>query len=142
MADFENEQLLRLTAEIVGAYVSKHSLPAAELPGLIQNVSSSLGQLSKSEPPPEPLVPAVPVNKSVTPDYIISLEDGRRFKSLKRHLAAQYGMTPDEYRTRWGLPSDYPMVAPNYAAKRSQLAKSMGLGRETPRPIAPRRREG
>ena len=131
MAELDRDHKLRLTGAIVSAYVGKHSLPAPDLPGLIRNVYNSLDQLASAEPAVEPLVPAVPVNKSVTADYIISLEDGRRFKSLKRHLAAQYGMTPEDYRQRWNLPSDYPMVAPNYAAKRSQLAKSMGLGRDT-----------
>jgi predicted transcriptional regulator len=138
MAELEYEQKLKLTGSIVSAYVGKHSLPASELPGLIQNVFSSLEKLAVAEAQPEPLVPAVPINKSVTPDYIISLEDGRRFKSLKRHLAAQYGLTPEQYRARWNLPSDYPMVAPNYAAKRSALAKSMGLGREMLRTVTGR----
>lgn len=131
MAELDRNHKLRLTGAIVSAYVGKHSLPMPDLPNLIRSVYGSLDQLASTEPAVEPLVPAVPVNKSVTADYIISLEDGRRFKSLKRHLAAQYGMTPEDYRARWNLPSDYPMVAPNYAAKRSQLAKSMGLGRDT-----------
>jgi predicted transcriptional regulator len=131
MAEPDRDHKLRLTGAIVSAYVGKHSLPRPDLPGLIRSVFNSLDQLTSAEPAAEPLVPAVPINKSVTADYIISLEDGRRFKSLKRHLAAQYGMTPEDYRARWNLPSDYPMVAPNYAAKRSQLAKSMGLGRDT-----------
>ena len=130
MAELEHEHKLELTCAIVSAYVGNHSLPAADLAQLIKNTYSSLDKLDDKEPEAEPLVPAVPVAKSVTSDYIISLEDGRRFKSLKRHLAAQYGMTPEDYRMRWNLPADYPMVAPNYAAKRSQLAKSMGLGRE------------
>ena len=92
---------------------------------------ASLQKLTgSSEPERTPAVPAVPIKKSVTPDYIISLEDGRKFKSLKRHLSAHYGMTPDDYRAKWNLPSDYPMVAPNYAATRSALAKTMGLGRK------------
>lgn len=131
MAEINRSQKLKLTGSIVSAYVGKHSLPAGELPSLIRNVFVSLEKLSRDETPEAPPVPAVAINKSVTPEYIISLEDGRRFKSLKRHLAAQYGMTPDDYRTRWNLPPDYPMVAPNYAAKRSALAKTMGLGRET-----------
>ena len=130
MAELEHEHKLELTCAIVSAYVGNHSLPATDLAQLIKNTYASLDKLDDKEPEAEPLVPAVPVAKSVTSDYIISLEDGRRFKSLKRHLAAQYGMTPEDYRTRWNLPADYPMVAPNYAAKRSQLAKSMGLGRE------------
>ncbi|AZN71294.1 MucR family transcriptional regulator [Georhizobium profundi] len=139
MSEIDNENKLRLTGAIVSAYVGKHSIPSSELAALLQNVYASLDQLAAGEVPAEPLVPAVPVAKSVTPEYIISLEDGRRFKSLKRHLAAQYGLSPEEYRARWGLPADYPMVAPNYAAKRSQLAKSMGLGREAPRSAPPLR---
>lgn len=130
MSEINRSQKLKLTGSIVSAYVGKHSLPASELPGLIRNVFGSLEKLARESEPAAPLVPAVPINKSVTADYLISLEDGRRFKSLKRHLAAQYGMTPDDYRQRWGLPADYPMVAPNYAAKRSALAKTMGLGRD------------
>ena len=91
---------------------------------------------------PEDLKPAVPIRKSVTPDYIISLEDGRKFKSLRRHLSSQYGLTPDEYRAKWGLPADYPMVAPNYAAARSALAKTMGLGRKAEEPDKPAKRSG
>lgn len=122
---------LELTASIVSAYVSKNSVPVAGLPDLVASVHASLQKLAgSSEAEPAPLTPAVPIKKSVTPDYIISLEDGRKFKSLKRHLSAHYGMTPDEYRAKWNLPSDYPMVAPNYAATRSALAKTMGLGRK------------
>jgi predicted transcriptional regulator len=128
---------LSLTADIVGAYVSKNSLPAAALTDLIGQVHQSLSGLSSRGTivPPTPLVPAVPIKKSVTPDYIISLEDGRKFKSMKRYLGLR-GMTPAEYRQKWGLPADYPMVAPNYAAARSQLAKSMGLGRKA-LPVVP-----
>src|SRR4030095_4761847 len=118
--------------EIVSAYVSKNALPTGSLPELIGQIHQSLRGLAtgqKSEPT-APLVPAVPVKKSVTPDYIVSLEDGRKFKSLKRHLATHYGLTPAEYRKKWSLPADYPMVAPNYAAARSELAKSMGLGQK------------
>jgi predicted transcriptional regulator len=122
---------LELTASIVSAYVSKNSVPAAGLPDLVASVHASLTKLAAApEPAPAPAIPAVPIKKSVTPDYLISLEDGRKFKSLKRHLSAHYGMTPDEYRAKWNLPSDYPMVAPNYAATRSALAKTMGLGRK------------
>ena len=122
---------LELTASIVSAYVSKNSVPVAGLPDLVASVHASLQKLAGSlEPEPAPLTPAVPIKKSVTPDYIVSLEDGRKFKSLKRHLSAHYGMTPDEYRAKWNLPSDYPMVAPNYAQARSALAKSMGLGQK------------
>lgn len=130
---------LELTASIVSAYVSKNSVPVAGLPDLVASVHASLQKLAGSpEPEPTPLTPAVPIKKSVTPDYIVSLEDGRKFKSLKRHLSAHYGMTPDEYRAKWNLPSDYPMVAPNYAATRSALAKTMGLGRKTGAKAAPK----
>jgi predicted transcriptional regulator len=122
--------VLTLTAEVVSAYVSKNPLPKSALPEVIAQVHQSLRALSgpKIEPRPE-LVPAVPIKKSVTPEYIISLEDGRKFKSMKRYLGLR-GMTPAEYRQKWGLPADYPMVAPNYAAQRSALAKTMGLGRK------------
>ena len=121
--------LLELTAHIVSAYVEKNRLPASGLPDLIASVSTSISGLGKPVVPvAAPLVPAVNPKKSVTPDFIICLEDGKKFKSLKRHLRTRYGMTPDEYRTKWGLPHDYPMVAPNYAKERSTLAKRMGLG--------------
>ena len=141
------------TAEIVAAYVSKNSVPAADLPAIIHSVYETLATLGappKVEAPAAPLVPAVPIRKSVTDEYIISLEDGRKFKSLKRYLQASHGMTPAEYRAKWGLPKDYPMVAPAYAAKRSLLAKSIGLGRKAteaveaepaatePEPVEPR----
>ena len=128
--------LLSLTAEVVSAYVAKNPLPSAALPEVIAQVHQSLRALSGANQGPQvPLVPAVPIKKSVTPDYIISLEDGRKFKAMKRYLGL-LGMSPDEYRQRWGLPGDYPMVAPNYAAKRSELAKSIGLGRK---PTAPQK---
>jgi predicted transcriptional regulator len=122
---------IALASDIVSAYVSKNAVPVSELPGVISAVHAALSGLANAkaaEKPAEPLTPAVPVKKSVSADYIICLEDGKKFKSLKRHLRTRYNMTPDEYRTRWGLPSDYPMVAPSYAAARSELAKSMGLG--------------
>lgn len=127
------EALLALTADVVSAYVSNNPVPAAQVSELIASIHSSLAGLSgngASTTPAEPLIPAVPIKKSVTPDFIVCLEDGKKFKSLKRHLMSSYGITPAEYRAKWGLPSDYPMVAPNYAAARSQLAKSMGLGRK------------
>jgi predicted transcriptional regulator len=116
---------------IVSAYVSNNSLRAADLPDLIGSVHLAIRQLSQSAAPtPEkvPDAPAVPIKKSVTKDYIICLEDGKKFKSLRRHLSSSYNMTPDEYRTKWGLANDYPMVAPSYSATRSQLAKDSGLG--------------
>jgi predicted transcriptional regulator len=142
MEEAKQDDVLSLTAEIVSAYVSKNALPTGSLPDLIGQIHQSLRGLAKGETsePAAPLVPAVPVKKSVTPDYIVSLEDGRKFKSLKRHLATHYGLTPAEYRKKWGLPADYPMVAPNYAAARSELAKSMGLGRKPKAAAAPKRR--
>ncbi|MCO6389343.1 MucR family transcriptional regulator [Aliihoeflea sp. 40Bstr573] len=121
-----------LTAEIVSAYVSNNPVPAAELPAFIASVHSALVSLTtpSAVEPAEAPKPAVNPKKSVSDDYIICLEDGQKFKSLKRHLMTHYNMTPDEYRVKWNLPSDYPMVAPNYAAARSALAKKMGLGRK------------
>jgi predicted transcriptional regulator len=122
---------VELTADVISAYVARNSVSASALPDIISSVHAALTALSAPAPAPEAAkpVPAVPIKKSVTPDYLISLEDGRRYKSLKRHLRGR-GLTPAEYRTKWGLPADYPMVAPNYAATRSELAKSMGLGRK------------
>jgi predicted transcriptional regulator len=123
---------IALTAEIVSAYVSNNSVSAGDLPALIGQVHSALTRVSSShgEAPSEPPKPAISVKRSVTPDYIVCLEDGKKFKSLKRHLRTQYSMTPEAYREKWDLPPDYPMVAPNYAAARSQLAKQMGLGQQ------------
>jgi predicted transcriptional regulator len=120
---------IELTAEIAAAYASNNRLAAADLPALIQSVSSAL--MATANPPPEPAevrTPAVPIRRSVQPDFIVCLEDGRQFKSLKRHLQTRYGLTPEAYREKWGLPKTYPMVAPNYAASRAALAKAMGLG--------------
>ena len=124
--------LIDLTADIVSAYVSNNTVASTDLPSLINEVHGALQKTASasSEPEPEPLKPAVPVKKSVMPDYIICLEDGKKLKMLKRHLATAYDMTPDEYRAKWGLPSDYPMVAPAYARKRQELAKKIGLGRK------------
>jgi predicted transcriptional regulator len=123
---------LELAAEIVSAFVSNNSVPASELPALIGSVHQALTQVasgSTQQPTEEPKkAPAVSVKKSIQPDYIVCLEDGKRFKSLKRHLRTVYDLTPDQYRAKWGLAPDYPMVAPNYAAARSELAKQMGLG--------------
>jgi predicted transcriptional regulator len=123
---------IELTAEIVSAYVSNNSVSAADLPALINQVHSALARVSSghAETPSEPLKPAISVKRSITPDHIVCLEDGKKFKSLKRHLRTQYNMTPEAYREKWDLPPDYPMVAPNYAAARSQLAKQMGLGQQ------------
>jgi predicted transcriptional regulator len=114
----------------VSAYVSNNTVVAGDLPNIISEVHDALSRASvnATQPPAEELKPAVPVKRSVTPEYIICLEDGKKFKSLKRHLRTHYNMSPEEYREKWGLPHDYPMVAPNYAAARSALAKKMGLG--------------
>jgi predicted transcriptional regulator len=127
-----NDNYIELTADIVSAYVSNNSVQAGDIPSLINQVHSALMRVStvQSDTPAEPLKPAVPVKKSITPEYIVCLEDGKKFKSLKRHLRTQYNMTPEQYRDKWGLAPDYPMVAPNYAAARSQLAKQMGLGQQ------------
>jgi predicted transcriptional regulator len=123
---------IELCADIVSAYVSNNSVPAADLPVLLNSVYAALTKTAQGqqEEPKVELMPAVSVRKSVTPDYIICLEDGKKFKSLKRHLRTQYNMTPEQYREKWSLPPDYPMVAPNYAAARSKLAKDMGLGQQ------------
>ncbi|WP_407048095.1 MucR family transcriptional regulator [Methyloraptor flagellatus] len=128
-----SSNLIDLAADIVSAYVANNTVSSGDLPSLIADVYAALQRTSSGvtpEPQPEPLKPAVPVKKSVTPDYIVCLEDGKKFKSLKRHLRTQYNMTPEEYREKWGLPADYPMVAPNYAQARSDLAKKMGLGQQ------------
>ena len=125
-------ELLTLTSQIVSAYVSKNSVPASELPALIGSINKSLKSLGQPQPEPEApvdLKPAVPIKKSVTPDYIVCLEDGKKLKMLKRHLMSSYNLTVDDYKKKWGLPSDYPVVAPNYANQRSELAKKLGLGR-------------
>lgn len=124
---------LRMTAEIVAAYASGNRLPAEQITETIENVFGTLAGLKMNghggEGEATPKKPAVPVGKSITPDYLICLEDGRKLKMLKRHLRAVYGLTPEDYRRRWALPADYPMVAPNYSKKRSSFAKQIGLGR-------------
>jgi predicted transcriptional regulator len=132
MSDAATKTFIDLTANIVSAYVSNNTTPASELPALISQIHGALVRLSggQAEAAPEPTKPAVPVKKSMTSDYLVCLEDGKKFKSLKRHLRTQYNMTPEQYREKWGLPPDYPMVAPNYAVARSQLAKKMGLGQQ------------
>ena len=130
MADTNpSSELLGLTAQIVSAHVSHNPVPASELPGLIQEVFRTLsGVGSAPAPEPERPQPAVPIKKSITPGYLICLEDGKKLKMLKRHLKTAYNLTPEQYRERWGLPADYPMVAPDYAKHRSSLAKKIGLG--------------
>ena len=132
MDDASNADFIGLTAEIVSAYVSNNTVASSDIPALISQVHSALLRVSsgQGEAASEPLKPAVPVKRSINPDFIVCLEDGKKFKSLKRHLRTQYGMTPEQYREKWSLPADYPMVAPNYAAARSRLAKQMGLGQQ------------
>ena len=129
MADDTQDMLLTLTADIVAAHVSNNNVGMADLPDLIGRVHGALSGLgTPAEPPVEELKPAVPVRSSVKPDYIVCLEDGKKLKMLRRYLMTNFGMTPDDYRTKWGLPRDYPMVAPAYAEKRRTLAKEIGLG--------------
>jgi predicted transcriptional regulator len=129
------EDLLRMTADVVAAYVSNNTLATGQLADVIHAVYNSLRGLEGqvAEPPAEPLKPAVPIRKSITPDFLVCLEDGKKLKMLKRHLRSTYNLTPDEYRTKWGLAPDYPMVAPKYAEQRSEFAKKIGLGRGTGR---------
>lgn len=125
----EKPELIDMTADIVAAYVASNSVAAADLTVLIQNVHRALSGLATGgEAPAAPKEPAVPVRRSITPDFLICLEDGRKYKSLKRHLRTKYNLSPEDYRAKWGLGKDYPMVAPNYARARSDLAKQMGLG--------------
>jgi MucR family transcriptional regulator, transcriptional regulator of exopolysaccharide biosynthesis len=128
----DKDNLIELTAEIVSAFVSSHKIESADLTSLIKDIHAALHRTAAGtvELEAEPLKPAVAVKKSVTSDYIVCLEDGHKFKSLKRHLRTHYDLTPEEYRAKWGLPADYPMVAPNYAKARSALAKQMGLGQK------------
>jgi predicted transcriptional regulator len=134
MSETSTDTFIDLAADIVSAYVSNNQVAVANLPGLIAEVHGALSRVAAGvavvEVAPEPLKPAVPVKKSINPDFIVCLEDGKKFKSLKRHLRTQYNMTPDDYRTKWGLPADYPMVAPAYAEARSNLARKMGLGQQ------------
>ena len=129
-------EILRLTAQIVSAHVAKNAVTPEALPALIQTVHRTLSNVGVVQPEPEKPQPAVPIRKSVFADYLVCLEDGKKLKMLKRHLATSYDMTPEQYRERWELPRDYPMVAPNYAQQRSSLAKQIGLGRK-PTEIAP-----
>jgi len=137
----EKSEFVEMTADIVSAYVSNSSVSVADLPALIQQVHKALVGIADSASTPEaapPAAPAVSIKKSITPDFLICLEDGRKFKSLKRHLRTKYDMSPEQYRAKWGLPKDYPMVAPNYAMARSNLAKQMGLGQGGRKPAGAR----
>jgi predicted transcriptional regulator len=126
----DKADVIEMTAEIVAAYVENNTISTSDLPGLIQSVHRALSGISTGTETVEvaPKEPAVPVRRSITPDHLVCLEDGRKFKSLKRHLRTKYNMSPEDYRAKWGLAKDYPMVAPNYAKARSELAKQMGLG--------------
>ena len=128
------DDMLRMTTEVVSAYVGNNSLPPAKIPDVINSVFGTLKTLDsgRTENGGDRQRPAVPIRKSVTPDFIVCLEDGKKLKMLKRHLRTNYGMTPEEYRAKWGLGADYPMVAPNYSAQRSSFAKRIGLGRGRP----------
>ncbi len=130
--DMDGSNFIELAADIVSAYVSNNSVSVGELPSLIGEVHAALMRVSTgvAETPAEAPKPAIAIRKSITPDHIVCLEDGKKFKSLKRHLRTQYDLSPEEYREKWGLPADYPMVAPNYAQARSDLAKQMGLGQQ------------
>lgn len=133
-----NEGMLRLSAMVVAAYVQHNNLPQADIPALIASTHAALTGLGKEQQLVEEKVsPAVSIRKSITPDWLICLEDGKKFKSLKRHLRTAYEMAPEQYRTKWGLPHDYPMVAPNYAEARSALAKNAGLGRQRKKAAEP-----
>jgi predicted transcriptional regulator len=140
----EGGEMLRMAANIVAAYVSHNPLPVGQISEVINTVYSSLRGISGGTvmPVAEALKPAVPVRRSITPEYLVCLEDGKKLKMLKRHLRAAYGLTPDEYRAKWGLPADYPMVAPNYANQRSEFAKKIGLGRKPGQRPGRRRGDG
>ena len=132
MSDSTSTIIAEVTSEVVAAYVAKNHLQPSELPSLIASVHAAFGGLGKPEAPavePTKLVPPVSIRKSITDEYLVSMEDGKRYKSLKRHLSIR-GLTPNEYRAKWGLSSDYPMIAPAYAARRSEIAKTIGLGRK------------
>ena len=134
MENPKGSELLKLASDIVAAYVSNNPVPIAELPGMIKSVHATLGSLSAGGAGEiaTSQKPAVTVKKSITPEFLICLEDGKKLKMLKRYLRSRYGLSPDQYRTKWGLPADYPMVASNYAAQRSEFAKKIGLGRSAP----------
>lgn len=136
----KSDDILKLASEIIAAYVSNNPVPASELPAMIKSVHATLGGLSGASngEPATSQKPAIPIKKSITPEYLICLEDGKKLKMLKRYLRSRYGLSPDQYRTKWGLPADYPMVASNYAAQRSEFAKKIGLGK----PVTKSRRRG
>ena len=146
MDETNSQTIVEKTSEIVAAFVSNNETPPADLPVLIQAVYRALSGISGAAPEPEARKePAVSIRRSVTPDHLVCLEDGRKFKSLKRHLRTKYDMSPEDYRAKWGLPKDYPMVAPSYAAARSALAKNMGLGkggRQPPKAAGGRAKRG
>jgi predicted transcriptional regulator len=131
-SSYDSRQLMQMTTKVISAYVQNNPLPATDLPAAIQAVHSCLKDMRDGVESP-PLRPAIPIKKSVTPDYLVCLEDGKKLKMLKRHLRSTYNMTPEEYRAKWGLGPDYPMVAPNYAAERSEFARQIGLGRNSNR---------
>lgn len=134
MGEIDHTDVLEMTTSIVSSFLANNSVPASELPELIKAVHGTIVSLSKGEPAREDApVPAVSVAKSITPDYLVCLEDGRKLKMLKRYLRSRYDMTPEAYRARWNLPAEYPMVAPNYAKIRSQHARDIGLGKKKPR---------
>lgn len=128
--NISTQDLLNMSASIVSSYVSNNAMPASDLPGLLDTIYQKLAALSSESAEAEPLTPAVPINKSVTDNHIICLEDGQKLKMLKRYLRSRYNLSPDDYRARWGLPHDYPMVAPAYGRQRSEMAKSIGLGKK------------
>lgn len=138
MTSDESDDLVKSTVRLASAYFSRNAISPDQIPPIIADIHGSLGALGRQQPEPEPLKPAVPIKKSITPDFLVCLEDGKQLKMLKRHLRTTYDMTPEQYRAKWGLPSDYPMVAPNYAKSRSEFAKKIGLGRKAAQP-APRR---
>lgn len=135
--ELEPSEALKMTSDIVSAYLSNNTLDPERIPEVVKSVHSALGTLGQPEQPAAG-APAVPIKKSITPEYLVCLEDGKKLKMLKRYLRSQYGMTPEEYRKRWGLPADYPMVAPSYAERRSQFAKKIGLGRAAKKTTAKR----
>lgn len=128
-AEIDRTELMRMAAEITTAFVSGNTVATSDIPEVLKSVHATLGALAAGAVTAEAPTPAVPIKKSITKDYLICLEDGKKLKMLKRHLRATYGMSPEDYRAKWGLPADYPMVAPGYAARRSEFAKQIGLGR-------------